>query len=370
MVTAPKNISRRAVATVDLGAIAANVETLRSRLGPTTCLCAVVKADAYGHGALPVAGAALDAGAARLAVATVAEAEALRNGQIEAAILILGPLTGEELDRANACAAEVVVWSEGFARQVARAGGAVHVKLDTGMGRLGVADPVSGTNLLRFLAERRDVSIVGAMTHFATADEPESNFAAEQLARFLEWAEPLKAEHPALLLHAANSAAALALPESHLDMVRVGIALYGMDPFQRDANDWGLVPALRLTSYVADIKRCGAGESVGYGRKFIASRPTRIAIVPIGYADGVRRALGGRGRVAIGGQRHPIVGRVSMDMLAVDIGAAEVRGGETVEIVGPRVPAEESAAVLGTINYEITCSLSQRVARVYERQRP
>jgi alanine racemase len=148
-------------------------------------------------------------------------------------------------------------------------------------------------------------------------------------------------------------------------MVRIGIAQYGMDPFQRDPGAWGLRPALRLTSYVAEVKPCFPGESVGYGRGFVADRRTRIATIPIGYADGVRRALGGRGCVAIRGSRHPIVGRVSMDMLAVDVGAAEIEPEDVVELIGPEVPAEAMASVLETINYEITCGLSPRVARVY-----
>ncbi|MBS1679750.1 MAG: alanine racemase [Actinobacteria bacterium] len=357
--------SHRAVAAVDLGAIAANVRAVRARLRTGVFLCAVVKANAYGHGALPVGREALRAGADLLAVATVAEAELLREGGVGASILILGPLTPEELERANGCSAEVVVWSDAFARHVARTGGRVHVKLDTGMGRIGLRDPAAATRLVRFLANSGGVDLVGAMTHLATADQPGSSFAREQLARFKDWTDPLKEEEPGLLLHAANSAATLALPASRLDMVRVGIAIYGLDPFQNDPEDWGLAPALRLTSYVADIKACEPGDSVGYGQAFVARRSTRIATVPIGYADGVRRSLGGRGVVAIADQRHPIIGRVSMDMLAVDIGAAEVGLGDTVELIGPSVSVEEMAGRLDTINYEITCGLSQRVVRRY-----
>lgn len=359
------HISRRAVATIDLAAIASNIRALRDRLRGETRLCAVVKADAYGHGAVPVGRVALAAGAEMLAVATPSEAEALRAGGIAARILVLGPLTPPDFARANDCGAEVVVWSERFASHIARSGAYVHVKLDTGMGRLGMRDPDAASRLVELLDTTAGVTVVGAMTHFATADEPDSAFARAQLSQFKRWAQPIKALNPGLVLHAANSAATLTMPDAHLDMVRVGLAQYGMDPLQRDASRWGLQPALKLTSYVAEVKDCRPGESVGYGRAFVAHRQTRIATVPIGYADGVRRALGGHGSVAIRGRCHPIVGRVSMDMLAVEVGSAFVNPGEEVELIGPTLTAEAMAAALATINYEITCGLSPRVARVY-----
>jgi alanine racemase len=361
----PHQTSRRAVARIDLAAIAANIAVLRNRLSAGTRLCAVVKADAYGHGAVPVGKVALAAGAEMLAVATASEAEVLRDGGIEARILVLGPLRPCDFARANGCGAEVVLWSEQFARHIAGSGARVHVKLDTGMGRLGVRDPHTASRLIEQLSAGTGVKVVGAMTHFATADELDSAFARAQLSQFKRWAQPMKALDPALILHAANSAATLTMPDSHLDMVRVGLAQYGMDPFQRDARQWDLRPALALSSYVAEVKDCLPGESVGYSRAFIAHRRTRIATVPIGYADGVRRALGGRGSVAIRDQRYPIVGRVSMDVLAVDVGRATVSPGDDVELIGPTLTAEAMAAVLETINYEITCGLSPRVARVY-----
>jgi alanine racemase len=364
-VTSLQQISRRAVATIDLAAIRSNIQVLRDRLRTGTRLCAVVKADAYGHGAVPVGKVVLAAGAEMLAVATASEAQALRDGGIEARILVLGPLTPCDFARANGCGAEVVVWSERFARHVARSGATVHVKLDTGMGRLGARDPRTATRLIELLSDSARVDVIGAMTHFATADELDSGFAHAQLSRFKRWAQPLRALNPALILHAANSAAALSMPHTHLDMVRIGLAQYGMDPFQSDARRWGLRPALKLTSYVADVKDCLPGQSVGYGRAFVADRRTRVATVPIGYADGVRRALGGRGSVAIRGQAHPIAGQVSMDMLAVEVGNTDVNHGDEVELIGPTLPAEAMAAALATINYEITCGLSARVARVY-----
>ncbi len=355
----------RALATVDLAAIERNLRSIRARLDGAAGLCAVVKADAYGHGAQAVARVALRVGAELLAVATAAEATRLRAAGVAARVLVLGALTAEDLAQAIAAHAEVVAWRESFVRRLAGSGARVHVKLDSGMGRLGACDVPEATRVVELVRVDRSLALMGVMTHLATADEHGSPFMAEQLARFTRWARPLKAAQPALTMHAANSAATLAHPASHLDMVRVGLAQYGLDPFQRDPGRWGLTPALSLTSYVADVKPCRPGESVGYGRAFLAQHPTRVATVPIGYADGVRRALGGRGRVAIGDALHPIVGRVSMDMLAVEVGVHDVAPGDTVELIGSRLPAEAMAADLDTINYEITCGLSSRVTRRY-----
>jgi len=211
------------------------------------------------------------------------------------------------------------------------------------------------------------------MTHYATADEPGDGFMPEQLARFTAWAEPLRERHPGLVLHTANSAATLRDPATHFDLVRTGVAIYGLDPFQRDPGDHGLEPVLELQSYVAEVKPIAPGESAGYGRRFVAEHPTTLATVPVGYGDGVRRALTNNADVLVGGRRRPLRGTVSMDNVTIELAPGEPqadRGDEAVLIGGQggeRILAEEWARRLDTINYEITCGLSRRVRRVYHR---
>ena len=201
----------------------------------------------------------------------------------------------------------------------------VHVKLDTGMGRFGVRDPERASHLVAAAAAHPHVELVGVMTHFATADELGDDFFDEQLRRFAGWAREVKREHPEVLAHAANSAAVLRDPAAHFDMVRCGIAIYGMDPFGDDPLARGLEPALQLSSYVAAVKRCPAGESTGYGRRFLAAQETHIGLLPIGYGDGWRRGLSGNAEALIAGRRHPLVGTVSMDSVAVDLGPDPTR---------------------------------------------
>jgi len=212
--------------------------------------------------------------------------------------------------------------------------------------------------------------LAGAMTHFATADD-DPGFAREQLARFVPWAAGLRAAHGDLLLHSANSAATLGLPASRLGLVRCGIAIYGMDPFQAHPDDHGLEPALELVSYVAEVKRIAPGESAGYGRRFVAVAPTWIGTVPIGYGDGVRRALTNDCDLLVGGRRVPLVGTVSMDNVTVDLGPDPPPPGSPAVLIGAqggeRVLAEEWARRLGTINYEVTCGISARVPRLHHR---
>ena len=211
------------------------------------------------------------------------------------------------------------------------------------------------------------------MTHFATADDDPA-FAREQLARFVPWVESVRARHGDVLVHAANSAAALGIPEARLGMVRCGIAVYGMDPFHEDPARHGLEPALELRSYVAEVKPLAPGESVGYGRRFVAAEPTWIGTIPVGYGDGVRRALTNDCDVLVGGRRVPLVGTVSMDNVTVDLGPdPPERGAEAILLGaqgGERVLAEEWARRLGTINYEITCGISARVPREHHGAAP
>jgi alanine racemase len=223
------------------------------------------------------------------------------------------------------------------------------------------------------VARTPGLELAGAMTHFATADELGDAFFAEQLERFAAWSSALRARHPGIVVHAANSAAMLRDPGAHFDMVRCGIALYGMDPFHEGPAERDLEPALELVSYVAEVKPCAAGESAGYGRRFIAERDTVLATIPIGYGDGVRRGLTGRTDILLGGRRAPLTGTVSMDNVMADIGpiAGAVRHGDEAVLLGARgaerITAEDWARALGTINYEVTCGLSSRVPRRHHR---
>jgi alanine racemase len=249
----------------------------------------------------------------------------------------------------------------------------VHVKLDTGMGRLGTRDAAEADRVADAVAAAPGLRLAGAMTHFATADEPGNPFLRRQLDAFLPWADAVARRHPGVVRHAANSAAALGAPDARLDMVRCGVAVYGMDPFGRDPAEHGLEPAFELSSYVAEVKACRAGESAGYGRRFVAERDTWLGTIPIGYGDGVRRALSNNADVLVDGRRVPLVGAVSMDNITVDLGPAAtepaLRGAPAVLIGaqgGERILAEEVARRLDTINYEVTCGISARVPRRYE----
>ncbi len=356
----------RALARVDLGAIERNCARLRVSLADGAELCVVVKAGGYGHGAAPAARAAQRGGAAWLAVATAAEAVQLREAGIEGRLLVMGALTTDEVTPLKGLDVDVVAWSDAFLDRLE--GGRVHVKLDTGMGRLGTADPDEARTLVERVAADERLELAGLMTHFATADEPGDDHFPAQLERFRPLAEHVRAEHPGAIVHAANSAATLRDPAAHFDMVRCGVAAYGLDPFQRDPAEQDLEPALTLESYVASVKRFEAGDSAGYGRTWAASEPTDVAVLPIGYGDGWRRALSNNARVLIGGRSHQLVGTVSMDNVTVDLGTGSgVSVGDPAVLIGAqggeRILAEEVARAIGTINYEVTCGLTARVRR-------
>jgi alanine racemase len=364
----------RALARIDAGAVRGNCARLAAELGEESELCAVVKADGYGHGVDVCAGAALAGGATSLAVATAAEAEAIGRRLPHIRLLTMGALSPQELDVALAAGSEIGVWRADFLELVAaraRAQGRparVHVKHDSGMGRLGNRDGEEVIALLRACVASPELEPAGLWTHFATADEPDSPFFEEQLDRFEPVAKAAKAELPQILVHAANSAAVLRDRRAHFDMARCGVAVYGLDPFQRDPAEHGLTPALSLRSYVADVKRFGPGDSAGYGRTWRAGAETCVGVLPLGYGDGVRRGLSNNAEVLVGGRRCPLVGTVSMDNVTIDLGPdTEVEPGEEAVLIGRQgeesILAEELAARLGTINYEITCGISARVPR-------
>jgi alanine racemase len=324
---------------IDVGALRRNVTTLRRALDGAE-LWAVVKANAYGHGALDCGAAALGAGATALCTATVGEALALRCKLPLARLIVLGPYSAAELAQAGEAGLELVT-----------AGGAipegipVHVKLDTGMGRWGMSELPSPT---------RDV--VGVMTHLATADT-DLDFARAQLGRFREATASLAG----VTRHVANSAAVLRLPEARLDAARCGIALYGLSPFGGDPRDDGLEPVLSWRSELALVKLLRAGESTGYGRRYVAAHDTWIGVVPVGYADGFRRDLTGT-EVLVAGERRRVVGTVSMDAVVVELDR-ELPAGTDVTIVGDGVLLEEHARVAETITYELACGLGHAPER-------
>jgi alanine racemase len=368
----------RACARVNLAAIERNVVRLRGGLVAGATLCAVVKADASGHGSAHAARAALDGGATYLAVATAGEAAELRAAGIGGPLLVMGALSDEELPIALAAGAELTAWTEQFVAKVRAAAVAepvrIHVKFDTGLGRLGTRSLTEALAVAdRVIAAAPQLELVGAMTHFATADgDPE--FMAAQLVVFAPFVEAMRRRAPAIVVHAANSAATVRSPATHFDMVRCGIAIYGCDPMNENPDDYGLEPALELTSYVAALKLAEPGQSAGYGRRFVADRPTWIATLPIGYADGIRRALSDNCDVLVAGRRYRVSGTVSMDNITIDVGsdpAADVRLGVAATIVGrdgaERQTIEDLANRIGTIAHEVLCGISARVPRSYHR---
>ncbi|HEU5476788.1 MAG TPA: alanine racemase [Gaiellaceae bacterium] len=327
----------RSEITIDLGAIRHNARRLLEALDGAE-LWAVVKANGYGHGAVDVARAVLEAGASALCVVTVAEGIELRRTFPDARILVMCP-TDEPAEAREARLELVVSGGE------IPADAPVHLKLDTGMGRWGLAE----------LSEP-PANVVGLMSHLATADSDPA-FAASQVERFREATEP----YSHLTRHLANSAGALRLPDARFDAARCGIALYGISPFESDPAEDGLRPALSWRSSLAQVRPLQPGESTGYGRRFVAERPTWIGIVPVGYADGFRRDLTGT-EVLVDGERRRVVGTVSMDAFAVELDR-ELPAGTPVTIVGDGVLVERHAEVAGTIGYEIACGINSGPSR-------
>ena len=325
--------------TIDLGAVRRNVATLLRALEGAE-VWAVVKADAYGHGAADVARAAREAGASALCVATVPEALELRREHPDARVLVMGPTSNREVAQAREAHLELTV-ADGAVPE----GVPVHLKLDTGMGRYGLSE-----------LPAPPAEVVGLMSHLATADADPA-FAERQIERFRDAVAP----YPHLIRHLANSAAALRLPSSRFDAARCGIALYGLSPFGDDPAADGLEPVLRWESRLAQVKLLGEGESTGYGRRFVAKKPTWIGIVPVGYADGFRRDLTGT-KVLVDGKRRRVVGTVSMDSFAVALDR-ELPAGTPVVLIGDGLLAEEHARVAKTITYELVSRIESGPAR-------
>jgi alanine racemase len=363
---------------VDLGAIRANVAAVAAVAAPAALL-AVVKANGYGHGAVPVARAALDAGATWLGVARVEEGEQLRDAGIDARIMLLSEPPSRRAERVVAAALTPVVYTDvgidALAKAVADSGRAdpfeVHLKVDTGMHRVGCA-PDDAVALARAVSARDELTLVGVCTHLAVADEPDHPYTSEQLACFDAVLAALEAEHlRPPLAHAANSAGLLASPRARYDLVRVGIACYGLPPSPALADrEPALRPALSLRARVTMVKTLPRGARVSYGLRSEVGASGRVATVPAGYADGVPRALGlVGGEVLVRGRRRPIIGVVTMDQLLVDLGDVPAEPDDEVVLIGRQgdeeITATEWAERLGTISYEVVTGIGARVPRTY-----
>jgi alanine racemase len=371
-------IERPTWAEVDTGAIRGNIRRIAAGLREGTGICAVVKADGYGHGALAVARTALESGARMLAVAIVNEAAELRRAGFECPILVMGAAEPCDAARIVDLGLDATVYDLDGARALSAAalrsgataagmGARIHIKVDTGMRRIG-CEPEAAADLAEAISSLPAAGIAGVFSHFATADADDLGFAREQLGRFLAAIESIEARgiDPGIR-HMANSAAAMRMPEAHLDMVRLGIAMYGQKPSADRVWEVQLEPALSLKARVSMVKDVSQGESVGYGRRFTARRPSRIATLPLGYADGWPRSLSGKASVLVRGSRAAIVGSICMDQCMIDV--TEIpgveRGDEVLLFGGSALPADEIASALGTINYEVTCMIGKRVPRVY-----
>ena len=361
---------------VDLSAIASNVEYFRASTGRQ--VMAVVKANAYGHGAIAVSRAALDAGAIWLAVARVEEAIELREAGIDAPTLILGYTPPEQVDAMIAARVSMSVWDRSQVQEIGSIADSlelparVHLVVDTGMSRLGTQVSKAG-DLAQMIADHPALEFEGLFTHFARADDVDPGPTEGQLEAFISLLQSLESRslRPPLV-HSANSAAGLAFPASWFDMIRVGIAMYGLHPSTSRRLPAAFRPALSWKSSLAMVKTLRAGRGVSYGHIYQTSREERIGTVPVGYADGFRRVTGNQ--VLVAGRKVPVVGRVTMDQIMVQLDSLpEVQLGDEVVIIGMQegmsISAEDVAEHWGTINYEVTSGISNRVPRVYLRYR-
>ncbi len=361
-------------AEVDLGRIRRNAGRLKGLLRPGTRLLAVVKADAYGHGAPMAAAAALAGGADWLGVARVHEGAALRAAGIESPILLLAEPYADAVAHAVALGLVPTLYTLATARRFAEAARLagrevpVHVKVDTGMHRYGLA-PAEVGPFLEAVGSEAGLRLEGIWSHFAVAEDVLNPYTRQQFEVFGRVLDDLGPAGGGLIRHLANSAGLLSFPEAHFDMVRTGIAVYGIHPAPGLADRVRLEPAMSFKSRVGLTKRLGAGESVSYGQRYTMPADGLVATVPCGYADGLRRALTNTGDVLIRGRRYRIAGTVTMDHLMVDLGDDEVAAGDEVVLLGSQgaeeITAQEVADALGSIPYEVVCGIGARVPRVY-----
>jgi len=367
-----KDIPRSTRAVVDLDAVAHNVSEIRRKIGKKVDLMAVVKADGYGHGAVEVSRTALASGADCLGVAVPEEGWLLREAGIDVPILVVGLIQPEEAFKVAEARLEQAVASiellKALNSEAARARTSIniHVKIDTGMGRIGVK-PEDALEFIQKVKTFKNVSLQGVFSHFSSSDESEKSFSLLQLERFERALRELSiAGIEVPKIHMANSAAILDLPDSYYNMVRPGLMIYGLYPSGEVSRSIELEPAMTFKTLVSAVKIVPPGTFISYGRTFTAKRRTLVATLPVGYADGYNRLLSNRGEVLLKGKRVPVIGTVCMDMCMVDATELnDVGEGDEAILFGRGLPVEEVAAKIGTINYEVVCAVSKRVPRIY-----
>ncbi len=359
---------------IDLEALAHNLRQIRAKLGAASSLCPVVKADAYGHGMLPVVGRAAAEGVERLAVAFVEEGELLREHGVTLPVVVLGPSTPAQAEAIVHHRLTPTVFDGSLKQALVKASRkhqrsvSVHLKVDTGMGRLGLP-PEAAPSFMEELASYQEIEIEGLCTHFAVAEEDPS-YTAEQHEQFLRLIRHLPKGALPRLIHCSNSAALMRYPETHHTMVRPGLMVYGVSPFLTPPAEWKLKPVMRWRTRIAAIRKVPANSNVGYGRTYTAVRETTLAVVPVGYAAGFRRSLSNVGTVLLRGKRVNVVGSVCMDMSMLDItDVPEARVGDDVVLMGTQggleITATDLARQLGTIPYEILCAAGAMSERRY-----
>ncbi len=369
----------RVEAEIDLDAIGFNIRQIKSRLNKETKLMAVVKADAYGHGAVEASKICLYNGADRLAVATCDEGVELRQSSIQVPVLILGNTVEAQLETVINNSLTQTVFCMDTARAISEAAvrlgkrALVHIKIDTGMGRIGFSPTEESLDIIDDIFRLPNIEVTGVFTHFASADERDKSFTKEQYEKFRFMTDSIeKRGHKGLVRHCANSAAILDMPQLQLDMVRAGIIVYGLYPSGQVSTELVLKPAMKLKSQISYVKEVDENTSIGYGRTYYTRNKSRIATVPVGYADGYSRKCSNKARVIIGGEYAPVIGNVCMDQMMADVTHIHnVKIGDSVVIMGKEgelcVSAEELAEIQGTINYEIVCNVGKRVPRVFIR---
>lgn len=379
MMPKDKTFYRPTWAEVDLSAVRHNVRVLRRHLPPGTRMMVAVKANAYGHGLLKVARTLASDGIDYLGVACMDEALALRRARVRTPILCLGAYFKDDVEVIVRHGVTATVTDLERAKALDRCAGRlkktarVHVKVDTGMGRLGFWHEDADDLILKLCA-LKNISVEGMYTHFPSADVDEA-FTRSQIAAFCALVERLEIRGVRIpLKHTANSMAVVGFKESHFNLVRPGLAVYGMHPKDELLGHLDLKPVMSFHTKIAYLKKVLPGRSISYGRTHVTGRPTLIATLPVGYGDGYNRQLSNRGRVLVRGQACPIVGTVCMDQTMIDVGAvADVRLGDEVVLIGRQgaeaIPAEEIARLCHTIPYEVICWISPRVPRVYAERR-
>lgn len=365
-------------AEVNLEAIRHNLREVRRLVGPHREIMAVVKANGYGHGMIQVAKAALEAGASRLAVARLNEAQKLRREGIDQPVMVFGLIADEQIEAALEDQVIITVYRLDMAQKISeiakRLGkeATIHLKIDTGMGRLGFLPEEDSIKEILEIGKLENLVLEGVYTHFAAADDHNKDYTCWQLDRYLSLVAELEKRGLTFKVkHCANSAAIIDFPESYLDLVRPGIMMYGLAPSAEvDISRVDLRPAMALMTRIAHLKKVSPGTKISYGCTYTANKETLIASLPLGYGDGYSRFLSSRGQVLISGIKAPVVGRVCMDQCMVDVGhIPNVSINDIALVFGKRgdgyLPVEEVATWMGTINYEVVCLVRNRVPRIY-----